>query len=592
MKRNILFAVCLCVGFTFASCNLDQFPQADIAPENSFKTETELNYYLNSLLPSMSSYVEGGVYEIADNGVQPSLPDYITGMRSSSVSAGSWDWGTLRKVNIYFKYHNNCKDEAVRKKYDGIAYCIRANFYYNKLKTFGGVPWYDTVLEDDQLDLLYKGRDTRDFVAQKILEDVDKAIEMAPEAVKLNEVTKYTALALKTRFCLFEGTFRKYHGLENSEFWLKECVKAASALIASGAYQIDKGSGTATAYRDLFCQPETSDASTTEVILARSYSIGLGVKHNTNYQINNISGRQYSLDKSLINSYLMKDGTRFTDKPGYATMTMVQECKDRDPRLAQTVRTPGFIRVGATANALADVQNAVKVAATGYMPIKYVQDAGHDAQSQNDNDLIAFRYAEVLLAYAEAKAELGTLTQNDLNLSITPIRERVGMPALSMADANANPDPFLADQYPAVSGENKGVILEIRRERRIELVMEGLRYDDIMRWKAGALMTRQSKGIYVPTVSGIIGYSLSEDTAEHKDPVTGDMIFYLDGYSPASTNNALLVNTGIFLSGGTSGNKIISSHGTKLWDEDRDYLAPIPKEEIVINPNLEQNPKW
>ena len=90
MKRSILFTVCLCAGFALASCNLDQFPQADIAPENSFRTETELNYYLNGLLPSMSSYVEGGVYEIADNGVQPSLPDYITGMRSSSVSAGSW----------------------------------------------------------------------------------------------------------------------------------------------------------------------------------------------------------------------------------------------------------------------------------------------------------------------------------------------------------------------------------------------------------------------------------------------------------------------------------------------------------------------
>ena len=592
MKRHITVAFGLCVGLAFASCNLDQFPQADIAPENSFKTETELNYYLNGLLPSMSSYVESGVYEIADNGVQPSLPDYITGMRSSSVSPGNWSWTTLRKVNIYFKYHNNCTDEKVRRKYDGIAYCIRANFYYDKLKTFGGVPWYDTVLEDDQLDLLYKGRDSRDFVAQKILDDLDNAIDMAPDAVKLNEVTKYTALALKTRFCLFEGTFRKYHGLENADFWLKECVKASSALIASGKYQIDKGNGTATAYRDLFCQPETSDASTKEVILARSYSIGLGVKHNTNYQINNISGKQYSLDKSLINSYLMKDGSRFTDKAGYATMTMVQECKDRDPRLAQTVRTPGFIRAGATAASLADMQNAVKVSASGYMPIKYVQDAGHDAQSQNDNDLIAFRYAEVLLAYAEAKAELGTLNQNDLNISINAIRDRVGMPALSMTDANANPDPFLANQYPAVSGDNKGVILEIRRERRIELVMEGLRYDDLMRWKAGALMTRQSKGIYVPTVTGINGYSLSEDTAEHKDPVTGDMIFYLDGFSPASTNNALLVNTGIFLSEGTSGNKIISSHGTKFWDEDRDYLAPIPKEETIINPNLEQNPKW
>lgn len=582
----------LLAAFALTACSLTEVPQSEIAPENSFRTETELQYYINGLLPSMSSYVENGVYEIADNGSQPSLPDYITGKRSSSVSPGSWSWTNLRKINIYFKYHENCPDETVRRKYDGMAYCLRAWFYYDKLKTFGGVPYYDTVLEDSDKDQLYKGRDSRDFVAQKILEDLDKAIEMTPARVKLNEVTKYTALALKSRFCLFEGTFRKYHGLDNADFFLKECVNASATLIASGAYSIDMGDGPGVAYRDLFVQPTTGDASTKEVILARSYAIGLGIRHNTNYQITNISGRQYSLDKALINSYLMADGTRFTDKDGYETMTMVQECAGRDPRLAQTVRTPNFVRVGETGSNLALMQNAIKVAATGYMPVKYIQDSSHDAQTQNDNDLIVYRYAEVLLNYAEAKAELGTLTQSDLDITITPIRARVGMPPLVLSEANSSPDPFLEDQYPLVDGPFKGVILEIRRERRVELVMEGLRYDDLMRYKAGALMTRRFMGIYVPEVSGIIGYSLSDDTPEHSTPETADMVFYLPGYVPPSANNSMEVGTGIFLSEGNKGNKVISSHGPKYWDEDRDYLAPIPKEEIVINPNLEQNPGW
>lgn len=590
MKKNIIL---LSIIALFAvSCDLDQFPQAVISPENSFRTETELSYYINGLLPMMSSYCEGGIMEIADNGVQPSLPNYITGKRSSSVSAGSWSWGNLRKINIYFKYSGNCQDAAAKAKYDGIAHCLRGYFYYDKLKTFGGVPWYDTVLEDDDLDLLYKPRDSRDFIAEKILEELDLAIETAPAAKKLNEVTKWTALAVKSRFCLFEGTFRKYHGLEGAERYLNECVKASAALIDAGVYSIDNGKGESVAYRDLFCQPETGDLTSTEVILARSYSISLGVKHNTNYQINNISGKQFSLDKAFINSYLMKDGSRFTDKEGYDKMDMVSECRNRDPRLAQTVRTPGFVRVGESSSNLADMQNAVKTAATGYMPIKYIQDANHDAQTQNDNDLVAFRYAEVLLNYAEAKAELGTLTQADLDISITPIRSRVGMPAMNMAEANANPDPFLKDQYPLVSGENTGVILEIRRERRIELVMEGLRYDDLMRYKAGELMTRQNKGIYIPEVTGIIGYSLTDGSAASTDPETADFVFYMDGYSPKSANNSLLVGTGVFLSNGISGNKVLGGKVKKVWDENKDYLAPIPKEEIVINEKLEQNPGW
>lgn len=587
---KILFACCVAV-FTLAACDLDQYPQSVQSPENSFKTETELQYYINGITPILSSGVESDIFEKADNGVFPSLPDALTGKRSSTQSAGSWSWTNLRKINIFLKYSSNCPDEEVRIKYDAIARCLRAYFYYDKLKTFGGVPWYDTVLESSDEEL-YKPRDSRDFVAEKILDDLNFAILHAPTAVKLNECTKWTALAIKSRFCLFEGTFRKYHGLENADFWLEECVKASSELMKANVYSIDKTGGPTVAYRDLFAQPETGDASTTEVILARSYSIGLGVKHGTNYKINNISGQQMGLDKALINSYLMKDGSSFTSKPGYDKMTIVEECMDRDPRLAQTIRTPKFVRVGATSDKVKLMQDAIKTSTTGYMPIKYVQDETHDAQTQNDNDIIAFRYAEVLLNFAEAKAELGMLSQTDINNSIKHLRDRVGMPNLNKETANKNPDPFLEDQYPAVQGDNKGVILEIRRERRIELVMEGLRYDDLMRWKAGELMTRQFKGIYVPEVSGVIGYSLKDMSDKNWSATEGNFFFYEGDATPPKKDNSLKVGESVFLTEGMSGNKYVSSHGVKTWDEERDYLAPIPKEQILINGNLKQNPKW
>jgi hypothetical protein len=135
---------------------------------------------------------------------------------------------------------------------------------------------------------------------------------------------------------------------------------------------------------------------------------------------------------------------------------------------------------------------------TGYQMIKFVTEPSHDKINGCVNPLPIFRYAEVLLNYAEAKAELGTLTQADIDRSIKLIRDRVGMPNLNLAFANANPDPYLANQYTHVTGANKGVILEIRRERRIELVMEDFRWNDLMRWKEGHLVAEQFYGEYFP----------------------------------------------------------------------------------------------
>ena len=579
MKSKYL-SIAVLSALALASCNLDQLPKSELSPENSFSTENELKLYINGLLPQMT----GSTSETADNGIRTTLPDYMTGVRSSTISAGSWSWGNLRKINIFFKYSPNCKDDNVRVKYEAMAHFLRAKFYYEKLKTFGGVPWYDIVLDDNSPEL-YNPRDSRDFIADKILEDLDIAILSLPQTKSINTITLWSALALKSRFCLFEGTFRKYHGLDGADRFLEQCVAASEELLASGKFSIDMTGGPSTAYRDLFAQPVTNDASPIEVINAQAYNFSLGVKHGFNYALTNPAGNKMGFEKTFVNSYLMADGSRFTDRPGFATMTFGEEFQGRDPRMAQTIAGPGFTRVGENEAVTENLTNAVTHSVTGYMPIKYYAGSLADAQNSNENDVIIYRYAEVLLNYAEAKAELGTLTQDDLDLSVKLIRDRVAMPGIDLDEANRNPDPYLAAMYPAVQGGNKGVILEIRRERRIELAMEGLRYDDIMRWKAGALFIPSFHGAYFP---GTGGYDLNGDGKN-------EIYLYVDNRPPTPLLKGakpLKIGLDVFLSNGTSGYLVANIDRVKSWNEQRDYLAPIPSTALVLNPNLEQNPYW
>lgn len=583
MKNSFIINKLFILGFValiLNACDLNELPQSSVSPENSFKNETELKLYINGLLSTFS----GTTIEKADNGIEASLPSYMIGLRSSTIDPGNWNWEDLRKINIFLEYSKNCKDETIRKKYNAMAYYLRAQFYYEKLKTFGDVPYYDFVLEDNSPEL-YKPRDAREIVADKILEDINKAITDGVENKSINEITKWTSLALKSRFCLFEGTFRKYRNIDGYEKFLNECVDASQAMMSSAKYSIDITGGKTVAYRDLFVQPTTQNANATEVICAVAYSTALGVKHGLNYTLQNTAGGKIGLEKSFVDSYLMADGTRFTAQSNYDKKTFLEEFQNRDPRLSQTVRGPGYTRVGETTADVANLIQAISLCTTGYMPIKYFSSKAYDSQNANENDIIVYRYAEVLLNYVEAKAELGTITQNDIDLSIKPIRNRVGMPNLDMALANANPDPVLATQYPSVTGANKGVILEIRRERRVEMVMEGLRFDDIMRWKAGQLFVPQFKGIYFP---GEGGYDLNGDGKND--------IYLYSGTKPGAAvlagATAIKLNSAIFLSNGTSGNIVSNTDKVKMWDEDKDYLAPIPNSALVINPNLVQNPHW
>lgn len=577
-KRKIIYmASMLTLGLS--ACNdsyLERYPLAELAPETYFTSANELQTYTNAFYSELPAALDihYNTPNQGDDEARSSICEEIQGTRVIPTSGGGWDWTELRQINFYLENSKKCTDEAARLKYDGVARFFRAYFYFNKIVRFGDVPWYDTVLAMDD-EGLTKARDTREFIFGKILEDINFAIANCQTTKSAQLITKYTALAFKSRICLFEGTYRKYHNLGNWEAILDESISVSQELINSGIYGIYTSTPT-TAYQELFIQEEPL---TKEIILARQYNSTIPFVHSANFYILSASYGRPGVEKSLVNSYLMTDGSRFTDKPGYNAIQFYEETQNRDPRMAQTIRTPGYKRIGQTVTSVPDFACCL----TGYQFVKYILAPTYDTGNCT-NDMPIFRYAEVLLNFAEAKAERGTLTQPDIDKSIKLLRDRVAMPNLNMAIANANPDSYLLSEYPNVDkGPNKGVILEIRRERRIELVKEGFRYRDILRWKEGKRFERPFYGMYFP---GAGDYDLDHDGVI-------DLVIY-EGTKPKTVAGRQYQKLGeLVLENGSQGGRIVTMPAIqKKWNEDKDYLYPIPTQELLLNTNLTQNPGW
>lgn len=594
MKRIIIAALALSMGL--ASCDnlLDLSPKSEISQDDYFKTESDLqlfsNSFYNNLLDKSPYDDQSDIY------VQQTLSDEMLGGNKRTVPAsdGGWTWTDLRKMNTLLEYINQCSDEKAVVKYTALTRFFRAFFYFEKVKRFGDVPWYDVELGSAD-EALYKPRDSRELVMTHMIEDVDYAIDNLPdekeETSSPYRANRWAALALKAQFCLYEGTYRKYHGLSleghDYTYYLDLAAKAAQEIMEQGPYKLYSTGHPESDYLMLFAE---EDANPDEYIFAIKFDYGLSIYHNaTTHTLVPTQGRP-GLTRKMVNTYLMKDGTAFTDQPGWQEMTFLEETKNRDPRLAQSIRTPGYTRIRQTEVLAPDLSLSV----TGYQPIKFVQDptASGGQVDRNDRstcDLPVYRFAEVLLNYAEAKVELGTLTQTDLDNSINLIRRRVDMPDLNMSKANANPDRYLSDPatgYPNVTGSNKGVILEIRRERTIELNQEGFRFDDLVRWKAGACIDQDIYGMYFP---GAGEYDLSGDGKP-------DIILYTSGTAKPSADSGVLVyeiGKDILLTGNNSGYVYYHKNIARTpFNEERDYLYPIPINERSLNPNLTQNPGW
>ena len=569
---------------SFTNCSkdfLERYPTDQVTPQNFFRSEATFISYTNGFYTQFPD--AAAVYgESVDNIVKSSVDAEVSGTRIVPTTDSKWAWDELRSINYLLNNPSaiNYKDVAVRDRYFGLARFFRAQFYFEKVRWYGDVPWYNVVIENNDVENLMKPRDSRTLIIDSVMADLDFAIEHLSATKSVERVTKWTALALKSRVALYEGTWRKYHtelGLPGADRLLTQAAEAAQTFISSSGYTIyNKTTGpSGKPYQDLFATIN-ADGVADEVILTRRYSNDLAIRHGLQFYITARTQGKPGLEKSLVNSYLMVDGSRFTDKPGYQTMEFYNEVQNRDPRLAQTIRTPGYTRIGQTISLAPDFETTM----TGYQPIKWMNIVALDGNGQSYQDMVLFRAGEVLLNFAEAKAELGTLTQSDIDLSVKKLRDRVNMPNLNMAAANAKPDPYLADMYKNVTGDNKGVILEIRRERRIELVMEGnQRWDDIMRWKEGQLLTRPFLGMYFP---GAGKYDLNRDGKV-------DVEIY-DGTKPPATGPYQIASSDLTQSNG--GHLQINKNITKTFREDRDYLWPLPIEDRKLNGNLTQNPNW
>ena len=579
MKHTIINALFLSAAIACISCEdmLDYQPKDRLSPDTYFKTETDCELWTNNYYTVFPS-AEGIYSEPYDVIVRDVLADEISGVRKPMPTDGNWNWKKLREMNFFLSRASQVEDESVRLEYEGLTRFFRAYFYFEKVKRYGDVPWVDRPLGSDEEEL-YEGRDPRESVMEKVMEDVDFAIANLPEVQNVYRVTRWTARALKSRIALFEGTFRKYHGLDGYEEFLQACVNASEPFL-TGPYSIYTSGSTP--YQDLFT---SQNAIGTEIILARAYTSAIsGMTHDVNGHLTGATMGRPGMTRNVVNMYLMRDGSRYTDQADYATKTFVEECKNRDLRMAQTLRTPGYKRIGGSKELAPDLSRST----TGYQLIKYLTEERYDANKASTNDMPLFRLAEVLLNYAEAKAELGTLKQADLDNTIRPLRVRAGLPDLDMEEANAHPDPYLSSSetgYANVTGANKGVILEIRRERTLETPMEGLRYWDIMRWKEGKRFEKPIEGLYFP---GTGEYDLDGNGSV-------DVCIYDTEKAPGNSADVLYLKLGsdIVLSGETSGNVLAHSTQQRIWIEERDYLYPIPTDDRVLTQGaISQNPGW
>ncbi len=591
MKKYIQISLPVLI-LLFSGCNddfLDRFPETQITKENFFNSEADLETYMYSLydFPGVGIYVADASTDNAPTTGTTEIKSMMVGTPSASTITAGWDWGQLRDINFFLDNFRKAPiSEEALNHYEGLARFFRAKFYMEKVKRYSDVPWYEHMLSPTD-EALNNPRDPRSLVVDKIFEDYEFASQHVRDSeTRPGAVNKSVVLAYKARHALYEGTFRKYHGelslQASSAKYLQISRDAAKQLIEKGTYKLH--TGYATLFNDVNLE------SNPEVILG---TFSEQDKRNSGWWGAFMFGNyEASPAKDLIQSYLMKDGTPYTNQANYRTNLFVNEFKNRDPRLSATIAYPGWELVNATTysqGAGIYVQQFAKNQ-SGYHQLKgFVNEK--EVSKANSLDVPVIRFAETLLTYAEAKAELSELTQADLDITINKLRSRVGMIPLSM---NPVADPVLKSQYPSVSGVNASVLLEIRRERRVELAMEGFRYDDLMRWNAGKLLEKEPEGLYFPglgkydltgdNVEDVKLISVSESIPEDKNKETNSLgvklIYYRVG--PIGSDASFFLQSG----------SIVTDPERGTFQEPKFYYRPIPQAQVTLNPALSQIFGW
>lgn len=571
---------------------LNQVPQSTASQQAIFGSTAGLQLYANSFydngLPSISSVYKVDA-DLSDFGAQSSCPQYLDTPSYNARNTTGWSWTALRNINYFISGLATSPVDATDKaNFMGLAKFFRAYFYFGMVQRYGNVPWINTPLDPSDSAALYGPRQSRVLIMDSVLADLQYAcnhIALATDPTA-SQITKWVAYGFLSRAALFEGTFEKYQNVsDSSTYWLQIAATAAKAVMDSGGYSLYNGGGLTTSYRSLFI---SSAPIAQEVMLSDVASQSLAVLNDANWFFTSATyGDRFSFTRTFINTYLNIDGTPFTSLPGYDTMTFAHETQNRDLRLSQTIRTPGYTRT----------DNGQTVAAppvfsytyTGYQPIKWcLDDEYYDNGANNTNSICLMRYAEILLNYAEARAELGQLSTGDWTATIGALRARAGITG-GLSAPPAIVDPYMkANYFPDVTNP---ALMEIRRDRGIELALEGFRFNDLTRWAHGNLLQQTWNGMYVPALNTYM--DLNNDGIP-------DVYFYNTAPPATQISSVTYINVASSTSSGVNPQILANgTYGELNWLNNVPrsfapfmYLYPIPYTELQLNPNLLQNPGW
>ncbi|MBB2149256.1 RagB/SusD family nutrient uptake outer membrane protein [Pedobacter gandavensis] len=608
MKKNLNICVVIGLLFVFSACKknfLDLQPLDTLSTANSLASTNELRMYMNQFYQNTFPAQPGsvGAAGIAfndagtDNMIFSSVNNRTSGLTTLGNAPSIGEYTTIRNLNYFFENFKNAKGQAVENnKYLGEARFFRAYIYFNMLKKFGGVTWVNRVLPGEQ-ELMEVPRQSRTVIADSVLADLDQAVALLPTASNSASMRlhKDVALAFKSRVALYEATWQKYHKAKNDPFFTKDISTekiqnyfeqardAASAVMTKGKWSVYSTGKPLEDYGNLFI---TTDLSTNpEILLWRKYNANDNIAHSVS-KYTSTGGADLGLTLSLVDDYLTRDGRPFLGaERANAQKLYAQELNPvlRDPRLGQTVAIPGQpLKPGVVVPVYPPVnQTGFNKSTTGYPLYKYLEYNNAAAVADDFKSIapaITFRYAEVLLNYAEAVAELGGDPVSIAN-ALNPLRTRAGMPAVDFV-REYNTDAA----YPFRNLSN--IIQAVRRERRVELAAEGMRLDDIMRWAAaGELLIgkRQLGTLFVGSdmsSQNVAGGFYSASLLYYDTAPTGKSVnLYLNG-NPGDTQRYIDPFKSILPNG-------------SAFNPERDYLLPIQQRMFQLTAGKwVQNPGW
>ena len=560
-------------------------PEDAITDLNYWTKVADLKQFANSFYTTLSGPSQW-LDNTSDNAVTNAPNDWLFNNATVPGSGGEWatsNWTNIRNLNYFLgRYQTVTGDAAEINQYVGEIRFFRAHEYFNKVKSFGDVPWIDKDLTTADTELLMKARDPRNFVIEKIIEDLDFAAQnlKKPTELEKGRLHKYAALQLLSRVALYEGTWMKYRNIGGWEKYLQKAVEATSIIMNEGNYVIVKGNAPHTFegyplyYRQQFIQEDLS--TNAECVLPRIYLKDI-LMHGLSRSVNETG---WGISKDFMEDFLCIDGKSIALSDLYqGDATFSLEMQNRDPRLRNMVDNPKlpYFLDGTTPISYPVTSIAVNQCPTGYMASKFRDPVpAQNEANQTTYDWYVFRYAEVLLNNAEAKAELGTITLQDLDKTINQLRARLDEPDnFVMGRLTMNPpvDPLATvNGGPRYGYTISSLLYEIRRERRIELAFEGFRWDDIVRWKAGKLIENPKTMLGLTVNQEVEAYYTLHNGGSN--PFTGRSLYQFTDWD-GNTKHLLKVYENM----------------SRAWD-DRLYQKPLPTDQLQLNDNLTQNPGW